>query len=285
MEPALPRNPISTKRMLVILLSGFVAGTLVGAVLCYRQPKIYEGIATIESPDHAGHADRITRVRAQMVARDLDLENRWDIPFDEAVAFLLDAVRLKSSPQGVVVQVRYFDERDARAIAEVVAKGLDNPPRETAMAAKGIQVKPYTKQQAAALDDVVHLDWLLRQEAVNAGYASSFNLVELAAGGDTKAAAIRDSEDFSRRWQMFKDLSPKIGYLNPPGEPFRGPPIIPLWINGGRAGGLILAGLALLALNRWKPSFLRPYPAKPPKPPRRIPIRPASSRVTNDDPW
>lgn len=297
MEEPPPRNPFSTKRLLIIFGTAYVAGTLAGSWLFYRQPKIYEATATLESPDHAGHPERITRLRAQMVTRDLLLDNRWDCTFDHAVSVVEKSVRLKPSAAGVLVKVRLTDGRDATLIARQIVMDLDTPRREGEMAAKGIQVAPFTAQQAAIAEDIGQLEWLLQEDSVKAGYPSCFHLVEVASTGDSKAAAIMNSEEFSRRWTMMKDLSPKVGYFNPPGEPFKTPnvfakvgqqptepiaPVAALWINAGRAAVVGFAGLLVLALHRWKPSVLRPHPAKPPQPPKpRAPSPPA----VNTDPW
>lgn len=297
MEAPLPRNPFSTKRLIFLFVTAYVIGTLAGTFLCLRQPKLYEATATIESPDHAGHPERITRLRAQMVARDLDLEARLDITFDQAVALVEEAVRLEPSALGVLVKVRYTDSKDARLIAEEVASGLDTPQREASMAARGVQVAPFKPHEVSAAADIGQLAWLLHEEARKAGYSSCYQIAALAAEGDAKAAAVMNGEDFSRRFQMMRSLSPKIGYFDPPGEPFKGPnlfvkvgetpyepvsPVPELWINSGRAIASLLAGVLFLALNRWKPSVLRPYPAKPPRIPK--PRAPAAPTV-NKDPW
>jgi hypothetical protein len=213
------------------------------------------------------------------------------------VEIVEEAVRLKPSALGVKVSVRYIDNKDALLIAEQVALGLDTPQLEAAMAARGLQAAPFTGHETSAAADIGQLAWLLREEAVKAGYTSCYQVASLAADGDAKASEIMRREDFSRRFQMMKDLSSKIGYYDPPGEPFTGQnlfvkvgerpgepvsPVPSLWINGGRAVALLSAGLLFLALNRWKPSLLRPHPAKPPRPPkRRVPAPPP----VNKDPW
>ena len=45
-------------------------------------------------------------LRARMVARHLDLENRWNTTFESASSVIEDCTRLKSSEQGVDVEVR-----------------------------------------------------------------------------------------------------------------------------------------------------------------------------------
>ena len=291
------RNPLSIKRLLLLFITAYFTGTLAGTFLCYRQPKIYEATATLESPDHVGHPERITRLRARMVARELLLDRRWDCTFDHAVSVVEQSVRLKPSTPGVLVEVRHTDGRDATRIARQVAMDLDTPRRESEMAAKGLQVAPYTSPQAAIARDVTRLKGLLQEDAVKAGYSGIFHLVDMASTGDVKAAAIMNREDFSRRWTMMKDLAPKVGYFNPPGEPLRGPnssvkvgptplepvsPVPELWINGGRGIASLFAGVLFLAFNRWTPSVLRPHPAKPPRTPKpRTPSPPA----VNTDPW
>jgi len=297
MEEHPPRNPLSTKRIVFLFVTAYVAGGLAGTFLCLRQPKIYEATSTLDSPDHVGHPERITRLRAQMVARDIDLEARLDTTFDRAVTLVEDSVRLETSPTGVIVKVRHTDSRDALMIAKQVALGLDTPQQEAAMAAKGIQVAPLKAHEIPTAADIEQLAWLLYEDAAEAGYQSCFDIAKLAAEGDATAIAVMNGEDFSRRFQMMKDLSPKIGYFNPPGEPFKGPnlfakfgqtpldpvsPVPELWINGGRGIASLCAGVLFLALNRWKPSVLRPYPAKPPRTPKP---RTPSPPPVNADPW
>ncbi|MEK7950363.1 hypothetical protein [Luteolibacter soli] len=284
--------------MSLMIVVGFFIGWACGAFLCVKQPKRYLGVATIESPAHAGHAERLTPVRAKMVARDLDLENRWATTFEEAVAVIDQCSRLKSSADGVRIEVRYFDPRDAQRIAAQIASGLDVPARELEISSRNPEVKSFDFRSAAVLDDTRHLEWLLEEEARNALYPGCYELVKLAATGDPKATALVNSEDFSRRWKKFQELSLQIGYLNPPGEPFKAPntnakvaeilsapvsPVIPLWTYGGGFSGAAAAGLLVLCLNRWKPAVLRPYPPKEPVPPE--PPRPQERAIETDDPW
>lgn len=300
MNEPLPRNPLSVVRLVFLFVTAYVIGTLAGTYLCYRQPKIYEATATLESPDHVGHPDRITRLRAQMVARELLLDRRWNCTFDHAVSVVEQAVRLKPSALGVLVAVRHTDGRDATRIARQVAMDLDTPRRESEMAAKGLQVAPFTSQEATIARDVMRLKGLLQEDALKAGYPGFFHLVERASTGDAEAAAIMNREDFSRRWTMMKDLAPKIGYFNPPGEPIRGPndfakvgqhplepvsPVPELWINSGRGIASLFAGVLFLGLNRWKPSVLRPHRAKPPQPQNPLTPPPPPPPAVNTDPW
>ena len=125
----IPRNPVSSLRVSLILVAGLLVGNFTGVAVTLRQPKIYEVQARVEGAEHQGHEKEITLLRAKMATRTDDWENKWATTFDQAAEQVRKAVRLKSDEQGVTIKVRHLNPLDAHAIASRIASTIDTPAR------------------------------------------------------------------------------------------------------------------------------------------------------------
>ncbi|WP_193211889.1 hypothetical protein [Luteolibacter marinus] len=254
-------------------------------------PIKYLGRAKVEAIEHRSHAKTITPLRAAFTVRELDLEKRRGISFQEACGIVAKAVKLRSGDDGVTIDVLHDDPKEAQIIATSIAVGLDSPQREKEMAAKGIAMAPYSDAELQDIYSLQTLENMLQEEAVRAGYVDFLAAIDQASRGDERATALVSGEDFSRRWTMFRDLAPKIGYYNPPGEPLRAPnrhiwvadialtpasPKTQLWMRGAQLLGLALAGLLIFVQDRRNSPYLRPAPPAP---------RPKLPEGEYDDPW
>ncbi len=289
------RNPVSMLRIAGLLVIGGLLGTLIGGAIIYRMPKIYAALARIEGTEHSGHAKEITRLRAEMALRTGTFEKRWAPSFDAAAEKIQKAVRLKPDKDGVTIEVRSTDPADARHVARELALYLDTPVREKEMAAKGLHVGPQSREDSSKGADIINLQDLLEEQAVAAGFKGTWGQLLLGPGEDPVLTGLAKDEDFARRFAMVKQLIVEAGCYAPPGETLRPPnehaklgdfptmpvsPNVVLWMNGFRLLGLLLAGLLILALLRWKPAMLRPE--------RRVPAPALPQQrvaVENKDPW
>lgn len=179
-------------------------------------------------------------------------------------------------------------------IARDVADALASPETEASLASKWNGVADLSKVEDIAT--VYQLEKLLNEQAVEAGFTGYSAVRKGAAKNDEKAVSLAGSEDFSRRWSMLESVVPKLGFPQRPGEPILIPqhliqvgPIstrpdsnvleMTIWI--GRFGGLMIGGILVLALLRWKPGFMRPAPREPDPFPARATAKPKA----NNDPW
>lgn len=290
-----PPNPLSALRIVGILFIGMLLGTLVGGAIVYRMPKIYAVQARIEGAEHSGHGPEITHLRAELVTRDYDFENKWATSFEGAADKIQKSVHLTPDKDGVTIEVRTIDPRDARDIARGIALSLDTPVREKEMAAKELRVDRGQEEEGARRSDIVNLQELLEDQAVTAGFQGTWGELLLGPGDDAVLIELAKNEDFARRLTMIKQLIVETGYYAPPGEPIHPPnehvtvgelPQVPVspnvvrWMLGFRSLGILLAGLLILALMRWKPATLRPEPRAP------LPAQPKERMVGgNNDPW
>lgn len=106
-----PQNPVSIKRAVLIVAVTTVLGIVIGTHLALKQRRLYRGWALIENPSYAAHPERLTKLRAEIVAWDLDLENRWATTFEAAVANVSSSVKLKPAPDGLLVSAMSEDPR------------------------------------------------------------------------------------------------------------------------------------------------------------------------------
>jgi len=293
-----PRHPISVIRVVLIVAATTVLGIAIGTSLALHQRKIYQGWALIENPGYASHPAHLTKLRAEMVTRDLDLENRWATTFEAAAAIVSSSVELMRAPEGLLVSATVDDPKDAQLIARSVANTLAAPDTEAFLAAKWNGIADVGEAEAKDIATIYQLEDLLNDQAVNAGFTGYTAVLREAAKGEGKAAALAGDEDFARRRSMLESLSRKIGFPQPPGEPILTPHHIirvgsistmpksnpgQLTLQIGRIGGMAVGGLLVLALLRWKPGFMRPEPRI--EPARSTPPpQPGPPRI-NDDPW
>lgn len=280
--------------MAFLLGGGWLLGLAIAILLLMTYvSKDYRATAFIRSPEHAGHAAKITDLRARIIVRELDLANRWNTSFEDAVAQVLQAVELKDADKGVEIDVVFRSVHEARAIARWLALYLDTPAHEREMAAKGIVVDDtFASAEVGDYGDVATLEDMLHQQAAEAGFDSFTDVIEKAAQGDEKASTLMKSEDFSRRLVKLQEISVRAGLHNPPGEAWHAPNSqarlgavteasapIKRWLAGCSWGGCALAGLLILALKGRPSSFLRPVPRPQPPPPAPRPP------IENDSPW
>jgi len=282
--------------VLTVVITG-VLGSAIGVYAAMKAPKVYPVHALILSQDHAKQPSRITRLRAELVASDLDLEHRWGVPFEQAANEVAESVTLKPTPEGLSVNVVTSDYKDSRSIARAIAEELRTPEHEAALAAKWKGIRDITLTDQGAIADVVQLEELLTDQAITAGFDSYSMVIKEAAKGDENAAALTRGEDFTRRQTMMQDLTKKLGFNLPPGVPVlasdnpvqAGPFGIEQasedskrTVEIGRMGGLLAGGLLVWALLRWKPAFLRPVPRTELTP---VPSAGSGTPAPNDDPW
>jgi hypothetical protein len=282
-------------RLGLIVACTTVLGTIVGLVLAIRTPSSYQGWARIRHPDHAAHPPVISPLRADLVTRELDLENRWATPFDQAAATVSSATALKPEPLGVVIVVTLPDPKDAQRVARAIAEQLGTPAHEAALASQWPRLGTLGEAGRNDLATLSQLESLLTDQARAAGFPGHGAVLKQAAAGDAKAAELARQEDFSRRWTMVRGLAAKIGFPDPEGSALaRAAATIEIGpiahmpsgqagktvLEAGRFGGLAVGGLIVLALMRWKPDFMRPVRTGPERPPSARPVAPEP-----DDPW
>ena len=237
----------------------------------YKLPRFYVARTWLHAPDHAGHKQKISKLRAGTIVRAEDLDKRWGVDWDTATATVRDAVTLRSDERGVEVVARGEDPYDTRLIARATAELLATPRREKEVAGSGATLAPFTSEDLQILGDIGSLNRLLQEQSFEAGFAHLAEALESVAAGKEEALRLAGNEDFERRLAALKRLSQQVGLVDPPGEPFRLPnyrltvepmPMVPegpdpeLWIKGGALAGGVLAVLFLLGLRRWKPSLL-----------------------------
>ncbi|WP_035612714.1 hypothetical protein [Haloferula sp. BvORR071] len=287
-------------RITLLLLAGAVIGTIVGMVVSYAMPKIYQVRARVEGSVHASHDAQITRYRAELLVTKLGLEGRWRTTRDKATEEVQKTTHLEPDQGGVTITARYTNPLDALTMAREVAVILDTPAREKESAGmkpppKRAEFRPKSEEEQSKLWDIQDLESLLEHQAVKAGFEGTWGQIFHALDQDPILVELAKDEDFSRRLAKLRELSAELHYEDPPDEPRRSAhwntlieplpdrpvsPDVSAILNGFRLLGMALAGLLIPVLLRWKPEKLRPEPQapRPPAPRKR-------STVENDDPW
>ncbi|WP_367874632.1 hypothetical protein [Luteolibacter sp. Populi] len=249
-------------------------GTIVSAAITWNLPRVYTMRAWLKEPGSSGYDRKITRLRAAMTVRQNDLDHRWNISFEDAIETIVKGTTLRDTDRGLEVEVRLLDPLDARVIARTIAFGIDTPRREREMASKSGHLAPFTDAETRTMADIAKLEYLIGDQAREAGFSDGVGRILRAPDDDPKMAALAANEDFSRRLATLKNLSRQIGYYDPPGEPFRGPnphielqdlstatvgrtPDVSLWIRSGQVCGALISLLVIAVLRLWKPGLLR----------------------------
>jgi|GEM_PF-5963126 len=264
-SPATPPPSLSLARILTILGTFAVLGWLVGALVAYLMPRVFESRALLADADRSPHSMQVAPVHAAATVHDLDLAARWGTDWHEAIRRVREDTRLVGSPDGTWIVAEASSPHDAMALAANLAEHFYG--REVEVAWSGVLAPdPPDDPLLEGWQEARTLVGLIREALDKAGVAAADQSLESArqlAGTD---------DDVARQLAMLEDL--KQGMPLPlPEDPLRHPaelrvapaamdlPVSPnheAILQGGLWSGIVAGLLVLAALGLWRPDKLRP---------------------------
>ncbi|MFD0892510.1 hypothetical protein KBB96_13875 [Luteolibacter ambystomatis] len=262
----------SLGRMVGWTALGCTGGLFIAGGICYSKPKLYRSQVVFEAKEAAGRKVELAPLHAVRAVRAQELDLRWGVPPDEAVARLRAAVRMEAVPEGVVLTATHTNKEDARDMAEETAGYFRGMDAEATLAGKN--PVPPAPSEKTAYDLDITVDRLV-ERAGSAGIRD-FRLIPRAAKMGVKAAAeLWQDAEFKECWKTYDGITATLDGLPgdgsaPPLAEWIEPPVIALrpfspdvdsYLKPGLWGGMLLGCLVGARMEaKRKPDADEPSP-------------------------
>ena len=256
----------------MIFFSIYLLGHLITAFVCYIQPKVYESTGVFIERVEPDQSIPLPSGHAAMVVSALEFEKRWGIPFEDAVLRIQESVTIQTEADTTVIRAQFASAQDCRMVVESVMKNYPGFEREKQWAEVAGAGDRYTKKEHETCRTVMQLRKVIHETLQKTGNDAHGLLI----GPDTVHEI--NNEDLSRQFGMLQEKTQELGRFGPPDGLFTTllkvaavpiepqdaiSPDIDRYFLVGRIATLVICGLALVSIHRWKPTLIQAPERKP----------------------
>lgn len=262
----------SATRITSLVLGLLFAGNVIAALICYKQPKIYESTGSFTERATPDQSTPVAGAHAATAVSKLELHQRWGVPFDDAVQLVKEGVAIETTASDTIIRARFSSAHDSRMIVEILMSNFPGFERGRQWAQIEDLDGRYTEREKETERQVRQLKKSMYDTLKEAGH---FNPGTLVSADTVKRLA---NKDLSRQFKAYQKMNDPLGRFGPTdGSILIPPPIaagpyelhtpvspnIDTYFLVGRVAGLLTAIVALLIIFRYKPSLIESPIRKP----------------------